>query len=112
MSDGYVWTPSPEVVEAANTTRFARAHDLDGHADLLRRSIDEPEWFWDAVVRWIDVEFHTPYRRVLDHSGGIQACRWFTGATLNLAWSCVGRHAQSEASARSAVIAEREDGAV
>ena len=45
MSDGYVWTPSPEVVEAANTTRFARAHNLDGYADLLRRSIDEPEWF-------------------------------------------------------------------
>ena len=112
MSAGYVWTPSPEVVATANTTRFARAHGLEGHADLLRRSIDEPEWFWDAAVRWLDLGFHTTYRRVLDDTAGIRACRWFTGATLNLAWSCVGRHAASEASARPAVIAEREDGAV
>ena len=45
-----IWTPSHEVVEAANTTRFARAHGLAGHAELLRRSVEDPEWFWDAVV--------------------------------------------------------------
>jgi acetyl-CoA synthetase len=100
------------VIEAANTTRFARAHGLDGHADLLRRSIDDPVWFWDAVVRWLDLGFLTPYERVLDDTDGIRACRWFVGATLNLSWSCIGRHAQSGAAARPAVIAEREDGAV
>jgi len=112
VSSEYVWAPPAAVVEAANTTRFARAHGLCGHADLLRRSIDDPEWFWDAVVRWLDLGFRTPYERVLDDTDGIRACRWFAGATLNLAWSCIGRHAQSGAAARPAVIAEREDGAV
>ena len=30
------------------------------------RSIDEPEWFWDAVVRFLDLRFTTPYSEVLD----------------------------------------------
>ena len=112
MSTGYVWTPSADVIEAANTTRFARAHALDGHGALLRRSVEDPEWFWDAVVRWLDIQFRTPYGRVLDDTDGIRACRWFTGATLNLAWSCIGRRVGSDDAARPAVIAEREDGAV
>ena len=65
MSGRYAWVPTPGVVERANTTRFARAHGLDGHAGILARSLEDPEWFWDAVVRWLDLGFRTPYERVL-----------------------------------------------
>jgi acetyl-CoA synthetase len=101
--------PSPATIEAANTTRFARAHGLDGHADLLVRSLAEPEWFWDAVVRHLSLGFHEPYQRVLDASRGPEWATWFGGGTLNLAWSCVARHGAATA-ARPAVVAEREDG--
>ena len=107
-----VWTPSPEVVAAANTTRFAHAHGLADHAELLQRSLDDPAWFWDAVVTCLDLGFRTPHHRVLDASAGPAWTTWFDGATLNLAWSCVGRHAATDAADRPAVIAEREDGAV
>jgi acetyl-CoA synthetase len=106
-----VWTPTPEVVEGANTTRFAQAHGLAGHEELLRRSIDDPEWFWDAVVRWLDLGFHRPYTRVLDASRGPEWPAWFVGGRLNLAWSCVGRHAVT-APEEEALVAEREDGTV
>ena len=106
-----IWTPSQQVVEAANTTRFARAHGLAGHEELLRRSIDDPEWFWDAVVRWLDLDFTTPYTRVLDASRGPEWPQWFVGGELNLAWSCIGRHAAATPD-REAVVAEREDGQV
>ena len=107
-----VWTPSPEVVAAANTTRFAHAHGLADHAELLQRSLDDPAWFWDAVVTCLDLGFRTPHHRVLDASAGPAWTTWFDGATLNLAWSCVGRHAATDAADRPAVIAEREDGVV
>ena len=106
------WTPSQDDIARANTTRFAHAHGLPDHAALLRRSVEDPEWFWDAVVGWLDLGFHTPYHQVLDSSAGPQWSTWFIGGTLNLAWSCVGRHARSDAAARPAVIAEREDGTV
>ncbi len=107
----YVWSPPPEVVATANTTRFAAAHDCADHAELLARSIAEPEWFWDAVVRWLELDFRTPYRAVLDDREGIARTRWFVGGTLNLAWSCVGRSVATRAD-QPAVIAEREDGQI
>lgn len=107
-----MWIPSDRVVEHANTTRFAHAHDLADHAALLDRSLEDPEWFWDAVVTWLNLDFRTPYARVRDMSAGPEWTTWFVGGTLNLAWSCVGRHNTAEAAARTAVIAEREDGMV
>ncbi len=107
-----VWTPSPEVVAAANTTRFAHAHGRADHAALLQRSLDDPEWFWDAVVTWLDLGFREPFEQVCDTSAGPAWTTWFVGATLNLAWSCVGRHAAGDAADQPAVIAEREDGTV
>ena len=32
------------------------------------RSIDDPEWFWDAFVRFAGIEWTTPYTQVLDTS--------------------------------------------
>jgi len=107
-----IWNPRPDVVAQAASTRFARAHGLDGHADLLARSQAEPTWFWDAVVRHLGLVFDRPYASVLDVSDGPQWARWFEGATLNVTASCVDRHADGPLADRTAVVAEREDGAV
>src|SRR5712692_3720161 len=87
------------------------AHDIADFDELVRRSIDEPEWFWDAVVRFLDLEWFTPYKNVLDISDGIAWARWFTGGTVNLAHNCVDRWAASEPE-RTAIVWEGEDGAV
>lgn len=105
------WSPTPEQIAAANTTRFATAHDLPDHAALLARSTADPEWFWDAVVQHLGVAFHTPYDRVCDASCGIRNTRWFVGGTLNMAWSCVG-HLADQHPEQPALIAENEAGAV
>jgi acetyl-CoA synthetase len=105
------WAPTPDQIDTANTTRFARAHDLPDHAALLARSVTDPEWFWDAVVKHLGIAFHTPYSRVRDARGGIRDTRWFVGSTLNLAWSCVGPNAAAHPE-QTALITEREDGVV
>src|SRR2546423_800218 len=45
-----IWSPTPEVVERANVVRLMRRHGIDEYAELLRRSQEEPDWFWPAVV--------------------------------------------------------------
>ena len=57
-----------------------RAHGIDRlrGADG-RRSVDDVAWFWDAVVRDLDIEFSTPYERVLDLSRGPEWATWFVG---------------------------------
>ena len=83
------------------------AHGIDDFDALVRRSIDEPEWFWDATVTFLGLEFAEPYDKVLDVSDGIPWARWFTGGKLNFAANCL-RHPDE----RNAIVWEGEDGAV
>jgi acetyl-CoA synthetase len=106
-----VWRPRPEDVAAANVTRFQQAHGLATFDSLVARSIAEPEWFWDAVVEFLDIPFATPYGKVLDVSGGIEWATWFGGGTLNAADVCVDRWASSDPG-RTAIVWEGEDGEV
>ena len=100
------WFPSDP--GATNVGRFMAAHGIDHFDELVRRSIDEPEWFWDAVVGFLGIEFATPYGKVLDTSDGIPWAKWFVGGALNFAHVCVDRHPPE----RRALIWEGEDGEV
>jgi acetyl-CoA synthetase len=106
------WRPTPEYVENANVTRLMRAHGLDSIDDLRRRSVEEMDWFWDAVVKDLGIEFTTPYDRVYDDSGGPQWTKWFIGGHVNLTHNCVDRHVAAGRADRVAVIGEGEDGVV
>jgi acetyl-CoA synthetase len=88
-----------------------RAHGLASFDALVERSVTEPEWFWDAVVTFLDLSFATPYTDVLDTSNGIPFAEWFTGGTLNLASNCVDRHADEPTqSEKRAIVWEGEEG--
>lgn len=108
-----VWTPSAELLRDANVARFMAVEGVDGFDALVRRSIDDPEWFWDAVVRFLGLRFTRPYHTVLDTSGGAPWAKWFVGGALNAAESCLDRHADDPAVASEpAVVWEGEEGAV
>jgi acetyl-CoA synthetase len=102
-----VWRPDAALLADSNVARFMAAEHIAGFDDLVARSIDDPEWFWDAVVRFLDLRFATPYERVLDTSNGIPWATWFDGGRLNLAVSCVDKWAERE---DPAVVWEGEEG--
>jgi len=106
-----VWRPPPEVVEHANVTRLMRTHGIGSYEDLLARSVADPGWFWDAVVRDLDIGFLRPYERVVDLSRGKEWATWFGGGLVNVADQCVDRWAARTPEA-VAVIGETEDGSV
>ncbi|MBV9413141.1 MAG: AMP-binding protein [Acidimicrobiia bacterium] len=84
------------------------AHGIEHFDDLERRSIEDPGWFWDAVVKFLNIDFPTPYRQVLDVSDGIPWARWFVGGQTNFAHVAVDRHPPE----RMAIVWEGEDGDV
>jgi acetyl-CoA synthetase len=106
-----VWRPSDEYVERANITRFMRAHGIETYEDLVRRSVEDIAWFWDAVVQDLGIEFFRPYSQVLDTSRGVEWSTWFGGGSVNLAHDCVDRWAERTPDA-IAVIWEGEEGGV
>ncbi|HEX2296633.1 MAG TPA: AMP-binding protein [Actinomycetota bacterium] len=111
MTD-YVWTPTPDYVERAAVTRLMRRHGIETYRDLVRRSSEDLEWFWEAVVEDVGIDFFRPYETLLDATEGPQWPRWFIGGRINLAYNCVDRHAASERAGERALVWEGEDGAV
>ena len=110
-SQNEVWRPTDEQVEAANVTRLMRAHGIERFDDLVRRSIEDPAWFWDAVVLDLDLEFSTPYGQIVDLSRGPAWATWFVGGSTNVARQCVDRWAERTPTA-TAVVWEGEDAEV
>ena len=105
-----VWSPSPEALERANVVRLMRRHGLGDYRDLVRRSQDDPEWFWPAAMEDMGLEFSRPWDEVMDLSRGPEWATWFVGGRVSIARNCVHRWAERRPGAIAAVFAG-EDGA-
>ncbi|MHB8512840.1 MAG: AMP-binding protein [Actinomycetota bacterium] len=103
----YSWTPTKEYLDAANVTRLMRTLGIDDYHELIRKSQQDPSWFWEAVIKDLGIEFFKPYDHVYDDSKGIAWSVWFPGSSVNLAYNCVDKQ---DPSAR-AIVWEGEDGA-
>jgi acetyl-CoA synthetase len=103
-----VWEPSPDRIERANVTRLMRRYGIASLAELRRRSMEDVSWFWDAVVRDLELPLG-PYGAVFEAGDGIEWARWFSGARVNLAAACVTAPAAADPD-RPAVVGESEDG--
>ena len=71
------WTPTPEVIERAQLTRFMRQVGVTTWAELYEFSIRDVEKFTEEVLKFLDIQFDPPYERLLDTSDGIEFPRWF-----------------------------------
>jgi len=103
-----IWQPSREFIESTNVWRFLRRLGLSTREEFLRFSREEPERFWDEMMREMRVDWFRPYERVLDASRGPEWSRWFVGGQVNIAHNCLDRWAESD---RVACLWEGESGA-
>ena len=78
-----VWTPDEEALERANVVRLMRRHGIDDYWELVRRSQDDPEWFWPALIEDTGLEFSAPWDCVYDDSRGPEWTTWFPGSTVS-----------------------------
>ncbi len=122
MKPREAWIPTAEWIDGANVTALMRslghAVDPDDVVETERcvrafigATMRNPEWFWDACVRDLGIEWTRPYERVVDLSRGNPWADWFVGGETNIALNCVSRPA-AEVGSRRALTAESEDGAV
>jgi len=105
-----IWKPDASTVELANVSRLMRKAGISDYLELVRRSADDPEWFWPLVVEDLGIEFFEPWRRVVDRSRGPEWATWFVGGKLNIAWNCVHRWAASPRAPAEAAVFRGEDG--
>src|SRR5678815_4990835 len=82
-----VWRPDARTLEHANVSRLMRRHGYEDYWELVRRSQEDPEWFWPAAIEDMGLDFATPWERVMDLSRGPEWATWFLGSTLSIAWN-------------------------
>jgi len=104
-----VWTPDAATVEHANATRLLRRAGAGSWAELQRRSVDDPHWFWPLCIEDTGIEFGRPFSHVLDESRGPEWTTWFEGGTISIPRNCVHRWAARRPDA-TAVVGLGEDG--
>lgn len=109
--DPAIWVPPEAVRRHSNWAAFLDRVGLDYPA-LVARAEADPSWFWDALIRFLDIRFLRPYQTVLDLRGGLPWPRWCVGGTTNLLLSGLDRHAAGPRAEQAAIVWEGEDGAV
>ncbi|MFL5733173.1 MAG: AMP-binding protein [Chloroflexia bacterium] len=107
---GIVWRPSAAYLERSRLRRFMEQHGIGSFKELLGRSTGEIEWYWDAVVRDLELEWFEPYTRVVDLSSGVEWPRWFTGGRYNYTHDAVDKQALRLRPEATAIAWEGEDG--
>ncbi|WP_426205858.1 acetoacetate--CoA ligase [Pseudomonas sp. TWP3-1] len=110
MSD-ILWQPDAKRIANSRMDMFRRwvnqRHSLDLHdyPALHQWSIDQREAFWQAIVDFFDIRFHTQPDTVLREGTQMPSAEWFPGATLNFAEHLLRRRDDAVA-----VIAVAENG--
>jgi len=78
---------------------------MPSYREFHRRSIAERDAFWAEQAKLID--WHRPFRQVLDYSRPPFA-RWFVGGETNLCYNAVDRHLASRGSQQAVVYLSTE----
>jgi len=72
------WTPSPEVIERAQLTKFMRQVGVSTWDELYQFSIRDVGRFTEEVLKFLDIKFDPTYDKLLDTSNGIEFPTWFS----------------------------------
>ncbi|MFP0196870.1 acetoacetate--CoA ligase [Pseudomonas sp. PHC1] len=110
MSD-ILWQPDAKRIARSRMDGFRRFINqrhhlkLDDYPALHQWSIDQREAFWQAIVDFFDIRFHTQPDAVLRDGLKMPGAEWFPGATLNFA-----EHLLTRRDDAIAVIAIGENG--
>ncbi len=106
----FVWHPTPELIAQSNLQRFIDKHQLGSYDELMRRSTTDIAWFWDTVLRDLDIQFYKPYSQIVDLNEGKPWPHWCVGGELNIVHNLLDKYAGSKIDNRFAIKSEIEDG--
>ncbi|MFI8643602.1 acetoacetate--CoA ligase [Pseudomonas iridis] len=113
MSD-ILWQPDASRIAKSRMDAFRRSvnqrHSLSlgDYPALHQWSIDQREVFWQAIVDFFDISFHTQPDAVLREGAKMPSAEWFPGATLNFAEHLLRRRDDAVAVVSVAENGQRE----
>ncbi|SDX39881.1 acetyl-CoA synthetase [Marininema mesophilum] len=107
------WFPEDEQIHKMRMHRLMTKNEITDYDELYQRSVEDPAWFWDEVVKDLHLKWDQPYSKVLDLSKGAAWPQWFVDGKMNVATNCLDRWADDPHSQnRLAIITEGDGGDV
>ena len=105
-----VWRPTPELIAQSRLQQFMDEHGLTSFDELWQRSTTDLDWFWNAVLLSLDIQFYEPYSQVVDLSKGIEWPQWCVDGVMNIVHNCLDKRLGTPHENKAALIFESEDG--
>src|SRR6266487_2288643 len=76
----------------------------------MQRSTTDIAWFWDTILRDLDIQFYKPYSQVVDLSKGKPWAHWCLGGQMNIVHNLLDKYAETSTDKKLAIKSEIEDG--
>ncbi|MBQ0723853.1 MAG: AMP-binding protein [Cycloclasticus sp.] len=105
-----VWQPTKERLANSQIQKFINAAGVADYDELLTKSDQDPEWFWNTAIKFLDIKFYQPYDKVLDQSKGIEWAEWCLGGKTNLVLNCLDKHKDTDIWNKPFIYHETEAG--
>ena len=87
----FVWFPTPEYIQGSHLQHFMQAHGIETLAELQAKSVGDISWYWEAVLRYLDIQFYESYTNILDLSKGKPWPQWCVGGKMNIVHNCLDK---------------------
>ena len=107
---GFAWQPSGSYLEHSRVREFMDLHGIGSWQELIHRSTSDIEWFWNAALEHLGVEWFEKYTHLYDESRGMPWTTWFLGGKLNIVHNCLDRHIRDGRGAATALAFEADGG--
>ncbi len=106
----FVWWPSSELIAKSNLQQFIEKHRLGSYDKLMRQSTSDIAWFWDTVLRDLEIQFYKPYSRIVDLTEGKPWAKWCVDGEMNIVHNLLDKYAGTPTDQKVAIKSETEDG--
>ncbi len=113
-----IWQPSGKYLES-RVVDFMNEHGIADWKELIARSNEDTEWFWENALKYMGFQWHKPYTSLKDESRGFAWTKWFVDGEMNILSNTLDFHLEEgrKAGVRKsvgkdhlAIIWEGEDG--
>src|SRR5262245_16703916 len=76
----------------------------------MRRSTTDIAWFWESVLRDLDIQFYKPYSRIVDLTHGKPWAKWCVDGEMNIVHNLLDKYADTSTDRKPAIKSEIEEG--
>ena len=110
MTKPIIWEAPDSIKKKSKLTQFLKYCNVSNYDDLEKKSFSDPGWLWDNVIKFSDLKFYKPYKKILDETKGAPWSKWCVGGTTNIVLNCIDRHKDKDFFKETFIYSEREDG--